>query len=341
MTTECIHQPQPSITGIASIPDDRLDRYRGCLLGLAVGDALGATAAFKRPGTFKPATEMTGGGSFRLQPGQWGGGTSMALCLAESVLTCQGFDPVDQLRRYVRWWTKGHLSSTGRCFYISNTVRRALGRFLDTGEPCCGRTGPHSACNGSIARLAPVAMAYASRPGEAISRAADSSRTTHAVDVAVDACRYMAGILVGALNGVGKHALLVSHYSPIRGHWKRGFWDDEALVPGIDIVAGGSFRWREPPEIRGAGHVVSSLEAALWAFDRSESFEEGCLMAVNLGDDADTTAAVYGQIAGAFYGAKGIPEAWLDKLAMADTIRALAKGLYDLSRQNHAGKASE
>ena len=98
----------------------------------------------------------------------------------------------------------------------------------------------------------------------------------------------------------------------------------------IDEIAAGSFKHREPPVIKGSGYVVKSLEAALWAFDRSNSFREGCLLAVNLGDDADTTGAVYGQIAGAFYGESGIPGSWKKKLALRETIESFADKLCDL-----------
>src|SRR5690606_18842481 len=106
-----------------------------------------------------------------------------------------------------------------------------------------------------------------------------------------------------------------------------GLWDTEPLTARVAEVAGGSFNRREPPAIRGSGYVVESLEAALWAFDRSSSFREGMLMAVNLGDDADTTGAVYGQIAGAYYGVEGIPREWLEGLAMRERIEELARGL--------------
>ena len=94
------------------------DRFRGCLLGLAVGDALGTTLEFKLPGTFAPIDDMIGGGPFGLQACQWTDDTSMALCLAESLIECKGFDAADQMRRYARWWREGHLSSIGACFDI-------------------------------------------------------------------------------------------------------------------------------------------------------------------------------------------------------------------------------
>jgi ADP-ribosyl-[dinitrogen reductase] hydrolase len=123
----------------------------------------------------------------------------MALCLAESLIARQGFDPVDQLERYCRWYRNGHLSSNGRCFDIGTTVRAALWRFEQTHEPYCGAPDPLSAGNGSLMRLAPVPLFYASRPEEAIERSGESSRTTHGSAAAVDACRYLGGLIVGAL----------------------------------------------------------------------------------------------------------------------------------------------
>lgn len=299
------------------------DRFLGSLLGLAAGDALGTTLEFKRPGSFTPLDDMAGGGPFGLQPGQWTDDTSMALCLATSLLESEGFDPADQMHRYLRWYREGYLSSTGRCFDIGNTVRSALQRYEQSGEPYSGATDRFSAGNGSIMRLAPVVLYFAADPELAISRAAGSSRTTHGAAAAVDACRYLAALLLGALVGEPRERLLQPHYTPVAGLWER-----QPLVPEIDAIAGGSFGQKEPPLIRGTGYVVESLEAALWAFSRSNSFEEGCLLAANLGDDADTTAAVYGQLAGAFYGASAIPAGWLSKLARREEIEALAEGLW-------------
>ena len=306
-------------------PTELQDRYTGCLLGLAVGDALGTTVEFKPPGTFEPITDMVGGGPFHLEPGQWTDDTSMALCLAESLIERKGFDPVDQLTRYCRWYRDGHLSSTGHCFDIGNTVRAALERFERTGEPYPSPTDPRSAGNGSLMRLAPVLLFFAQNPKEAIARAADSSRTTHGAEEAVDACRYFAGLLFGALHGRSKDELLAPVFSPVPG-----LWEAAPLSPKVRAIAAGSFKQKEPPAIRGTGYVVDSLEAALWALHWSASFREGALLAVNLGDDADTTGAVYGQLAGAFYGEQGIPPAWLRKLAHPEVIRRFADNLLQL-----------
>ena len=303
-------------------PLSKRERFRGALLGLAAGDALGTTLEFKKPGTFAPLLDMVGGGPFQLKPGQWTDDTSMALCLAESLIEKEDFDPVDQLERYLRWWKKGHLSSNGDCFDIGNTVREALEKFQATHEPYCGPAGVHSAGNGSLMRLAPVPLFFSDNPGEAIEKSGESSRTTHQARTAIDACRYFASLLCGALAGVDKESLLASRYSPIPG-----YWDSHSLHAEIDEVASGSFVHRDPPAIRGVGFVVKSLEAALWAFHRSSSFEEGCLMAANLGDDADTTAAIYGQLAGAYYGEAGIPASWRKKLARVSEIENFADRL--------------
>jgi len=293
-------------------------------LGLAAGDALGTTVEFKAPGSFSPLTDMIGGGPFRLKKGQWTDDTSMALCLAESLITCRSFDARDQMERYTRWWKLGHLSSNGRCFDIGNTVAQALQCYTRTGDPFAGSTNPYSAGNGSLMRLAPIPLFFASNPETAIHLSAESSRTTHAATTCLDACRYFAGLLIGALQGVSKDELLSSRYAPVERLWER-----MPLCPEIDKIANGSFKRKNPPEIAGSGYVVESLEAALWAFNRSANFEEGCLLAVNLGHDADTTGAIFGQLAGAYYGAAGIPEAWREHLAHASLIEQLAHSLFE------------
>jgi ADP-ribosylglycohydrolase len=310
------------------------DRLRGALIGLAVGDAVGTTVEFRPPGSFPPVTDMTGGGPFNLQPGQWTDDTSMALCLAESLIAQQGFDARDQIERYVRWWRTGHLSSTGSVFDIGVTTADALRRYEGTGHPFAGLEDPMRAGNGSIMRLAPVAMFYACDPAAGIAACAQSSRTTHAAVVAVDACRYFGALLMGAFAGASKEALLSARYSPLPGYWERS-----PLGPEIAEIASGSFKRKSPPKIRGSGYAAESLEAALWAFHTTDDFQQGCLRAVNLGNDADTTAAVYGQIAGGYYGEEAIPEEWRAALALWPTIDAYAEELYRLAVLGGSGSA--
>ena len=305
------------------------NRFLGCLLGLAAGDALGTTLEFKRPGTFEPIHDMTGGGPFQLEAGQWTDDTSMALCLATSLIESDGFDPMDQMQRYVRWWREGYLSSNGDCFDIGITTSDALGRFEKTGDPYSGSTNPMFAGNGSLMRLAPVPMYFAGDSQEAIDRSADSSRTTHGTEEAVDACRYFAGLLVGVLSGVDKETLLSAGYCPVEG-----LWDRSPLSEKIATISDGSFKHREPPAIRGSGYVVHTLEAVLWAFYHTDNFRDGVLKVANLGEDADTTAAICGQIAGAYYGVESIPTGWRQRLTMSAEITSMADSLYEHARQS-------
>lgn len=306
-----------------------LDRYRGCLLGLAAGDALGTTLEFEVPGSFDPLTDMVGGGPFALLPGQWTDDTTMALCLAESLVTQKTFDPVHQLETYVRWYRHGHLSVKGRCFDIGGTTRAALDNFMRTHAPYPSSTDPYSAGNGSLMRLAPAPLAFANDPVKAIDLAGESSRTTHGAAECVEACRYFASLLLAAISGMSKPQILNNNYEPAMAHFLRN-----PLTGKVGTIAGGSFAIKEPPQIRGSGYVIHTLEAALWAFHSTDNFRDGALKVVNLGEDADTTGAVYGQIAGAYYGVEGIPAEWREKLAMRELIEQRAAELHAMAFQN-------
>ena len=299
-------------------PDAR-GRCRGALLGLAVGDAVGTTVEFRSPGSFPPVTDMVGGGPFHLPAGAWTNDTSMALCLAASLVE-NGWDPTGQMTRYVRWWREGYMSSTGGFVDIGIWTRCQLERFERTGAASATEVDPDKAGNGSIMRLAPVPVRYASNLALAIERSGDSSRPTHPARLPVDACRYLGALIAAAVGGASKEELLAP-----------AFWQFGDLDPQIEEIAQGSFLRRQPPEIKGSGFVVRSLEAALWALASTSSFEEGCLRAVNLGYDADTTAAVYGQLAGAIYGEQGIPARWRERVVMAEQISGFADALHDLA----------
>lgn len=299
-------------------PDEGiLDRAQGALVGLAAGDALGTTVEFQAPGTFEPVVDIVGGGPFGLEPGQWTDDTSMAGCLAESILDTGGHDPVDQLRRYVAWWRHGRWSSTGTCFDIGITTRDQLARFEATGEAIDPDIDQEAAANGSLMRLAGVPIRWWADPAAAAEWSGRSSMTTHPARRPVDACRVL-GAMTAALIG-GADASDV--FTP-------DFWDLGPLHPRIEQVARGSWREKEPPGIRGTGYCVDALEAALWAVGGARTFADAVRRAANLGDDADTTAAIAGQLAGARWGRSGIPAAWsailTDQRRLASVSRALA-----------------
>ena len=295
---------------------DLLSRYQGCLLGLASGDAVGTTVEFRAKDSFTPLTTMQGGGPFALQRGQWTDDTSMALCLAQSLITCQGFDAGDQMNRYLNWWRWGYFSSTGECFDIGTTVARALGKFALDGEPYAGSSAPNTAGNGSLMRLAPAVLYAFPDRQQALAYAEDSSRTTHAAPEAIASCRLFAQYLLNALSGKDKAATLA---------------DLDALPAQENLrqIALGGYQQKPRSAIHGTGYCVQSLEAALWCFYHGESFEETILLAANLGDDADTTAAIVGQLAGAFYGVDAIPQTWRDWLWQYEDIDALARQLLE------------
>jgi len=295
--------------------DLHIDRFEGCLLGLACGDAVGATVEFMPRGRFEPVTGMTGGGKFRLNKGEWTDDTAMALCLGESLIECNGFDPLDQMQRYWRWANEGHNSCRSHAFGIGKTIAAALARFQRTGEPYSGAIDSASSGNGSLMRLAPIPMYFARRPKDAIDFATLSSSTTHASAECLACCRYFALVLLRALAGEQD---------------KTSLFPDEVEFEMPDSTArvmDQRFKNLTADEIVGSGYVVESLEAALWCFWHTDSFEAAILAAANLGDDADTTAAICGQLAGAYYGSSEIPEDWTGSLYRQEDIRKIARQL--------------
>jgi ADP-ribosylglycohydrolase len=305
------------------------DRRRGALIGLAVGDALGAAVEFQRPGSFPPVTGYRAGGPHGLKPGEWTDDTSMALALAHS-MAAVGWDLNDQASRYVEWWQTGKYSVNGRCFDIGITIRFALGRFLaNKNALTSGDSSERASGNGCIMRLAPVPIRYAQLYPEKLDElsrlAEESSLPTHASEQCRSACRYLATVLAALINGEDRHAVLSSDWKALR------ILDQiKPLHPLIQEIALGSFRQKQPPAIQGSGWVVKSLEASLWAFQDARSFEEAVLRAVNLGDDADTTGAVCGQLAGAFWGESGIPESLRAELARSDILEGALAGILSL-----------
>ncbi|MDG2008531.1 MAG: ADP-ribosylglycohydrolase family protein [Candidatus Binatia bacterium] len=307
-----------------------LDRAKGCLLGLATGDALGTTLEFQPRGSFEPIDNLVGGGPFGLRPGEWTDDTSLTICLARSLISCAGFDPQDQAERYLAWRETGQPGPRDYCFDIGNTTATALDRFRQTGDAFSGPDGAWSAGNGSLMRLAPVALFWACDERTAVNFAGESSRVTHGADEPIDACRAYATFLVAALRGCDRETILAT--TPPRGP------DARPLSPAVLEVLQGSWRDKRMDEIRGSGYVVSSLEAAIWCFANTASYREAVLCAANLGEDADTTAAICGQLAGAFYGASSIPASWKERVFMREEIELLAQQLWTAATARHQGQ---
>ena len=290
------------------------DRAIGALLGLAIGDAIGTTGEFKARDSYAELTGPVGGGPFRLEPGQWTDDTSMALCLADTLLCNGGLNEKDLMDRFVQWRDHKGYSCTGRCFDIGMTVSKALSRYQATDDPRAGSTDPYSAGNGSLMRLSPVAIRYWGDAAQAADVARRQSVTTHAAPAAVEACAFYATLLVEAIRGAERASVLAPR--------------DWSAEPSVHAIARGGWRGKDRRDIKSSGYVIHSLEAALWAVGTTESFAEAVLTAANLGDDADTVAAITGQLAGALYGASAIPRDWLDVLAWREEITDRAEALF-------------
>jgi ADP-ribosyl-[dinitrogen reductase] hydrolase len=302
------------------------DRSRGALIGLAVGDALGAAVEFKSPGSFASVTGYRVGGPHRLEAGEWTDDTSMALALADSIGTV-GWDLNDQAVRYVQWWKTGKYSVNGRCFDIGITTRSALGNFVANKNAfTSGDRSEQASGNGSIMRLAPVSIRfgrlYIDQLDEFSRLAEESSLPTHASEQCFAACRYLATVLAALIHGEDRDDVLSPDWQPLQQ-----LNELKPLHPLIQEIAEGSFRQKLPPEIKGSGWVVKSLEASLWAFHDADTFDEAVLKAVNLGDDADTTGAICGQLAGAYWGESGISESLRAGLARMDMLEEALEGI--------------
>ncbi len=308
------------------------ERFRGALVGLAVGDALGAAVQHRKPGSFTAANDLLGGGPFELPRGAWTDDTAMALCLAESLAECGGFDPADQVARYQRWQRAGHLSSTGECVGITAGVARALATAGWTGKAFAGSHDPAQLDKETLSRVAPAVLFFLAEPRDAVHYAAEAARTTNQSPLVLDSCRYLAALLAGALQGVGRPQLLAQRYSPVAG-----LWDERPLKEPVAAIAEGSYRRAAAADLEAGGTVLQTLEAVLWALDHSGNFREGALLAVNLGLDADVTGAVYGQLAGALYGVSGIPPTWRAALLKREQIENLADRLLACALQRTAG----
>lgn len=280
-------------------------------VALAMCDALGGPVEFQRRGSFKCVSTYLHNPNFDLAPGTWTDDTSMTLCLAQSLIHLRGgVDEVDQARWYVAWYTGGHLSATGSCFDIGSATREALDIWRRPPPTLVGgalaavatKLGGGDRCgNGSLMRVLPVGLAFWRTPHTAMDHARRSSAVTHPHPRCQEACAVytllVATILSKAALGVyycKEDLLAVLTTFPYQDPELRATFADGGTHPG-------GFTAKEPRQISSSGYVVHTLEAALWAFFTTDSFEAGAIKVVNLGDDADTVGAVYGGLAGVWY----------------------------------------
>jgi ADP-ribosyl-[dinitrogen reductase] hydrolase len=287
------------------------ERFQGALMGLAIGDALAAHTQFRKPGSFSAVGDMLGGGPFELPRGAWSDDTAMALLLAESLLECAGFDARDQVYRYGLWQREGYGSATGQCVGISASVARALSTAQYKQKPFAGSHDPTQLEKDPLSRVAPVAMFYLADVAAVVGRAAEAARITAQAPSVLDCVRLYAAMMHLALTGKDKQTILRP---------PRDTWLGPSTRPEVLSIYDGSYAHRQPPEITGGGNILQALEAALWAFNRSDSFREGALLAANLGRDSDVVTATYGALAGAHHGVSAIPGIWRNSLMKQEVV---------------------
>ena len=286
------------------------DRAVASLVGLAIGDALGTTIEFSIRDTYTPVVDLTGGGPFNLSPGEWTDDTSMAVCLAESLIHDPKLDLDDLLSRFHRWRDQGENAVGGRCFDIGHTTTNGISAWYYH-QTVVNNTEDHDSGNGGIMRLAPAAIVGCQDAVVAKDLAVRSSATTHASEQCIAGAEFLAEYLVNLYAG--------QDVRPAATH------------ASIEHIATVDYTQVDREYIKSTGYVIHTLEAAVWAVANTNTFKDAVLLAVNLGDDADTVGAVTGQIAGAKYGLSSIPEGWLNKLYERDRLIELATKLHGIS----------
>lgn len=292
---------------------DALDRAKGALIGLAIGDAVGTTLKFK-PRDSEHVYDMVGGGPFKLKPGQWTDDTSMAICLAEACLESGRVD-INLFRdKLVEWYKGGKNSVNHTCFDIGNTTRYALEQYIIHGKGWYGNTSKNTAGNAGLIRQSPAVIFKWRSLKEIHYVTKNQSKATHCAAESLFSCQLHGFVLYMLLNGYDKETALSPHCIP--------------LVSRVLIINAGEYKNKSRDQIRSGGYIIDTLEAAMWSVWNTNNFKDAILLAANLGDDAGSVAATAGQIAGALYGYSDIPEAWLNKLVQKERLVSLSESLF-------------
>jgi ADP-ribosyl-[dinitrogen reductase] hydrolase len=304
---------------------DVRERFIGCLLGLAVGDALSARSQYRQPGSFMAIAEIAAGGVFELPAGHWSDDTALSLCVAEGLLACNGWRDSDQVRRAGTWQREGYLAAGGHCVGITPGTARWLHRHVPGAPKPALALEAINREAAPLARVAPLAMFYFAQGGQGVRAAAEAAAALEPSPEVIEGCRLLAAMLHSALRGeplarVLQPRLSIFGEQPLSAPLQALLDSDPTLPPGSED---------EP--------TLTALTAVRWALASSGGFRAGALRIANLGADSDVIGAVHGQLAGAFYGQASIPGAWLATLARADQIEKLGARLFD-SAAPAAGK---
>jgi ADP-ribosyl-[dinitrogen reductase] hydrolase len=303
-------------TPAVSLQRNLRERFLGCLLGLAVGDALSAGSQHRLPGKFPVISEVTGGGLFELRAGQWTDDTALSLCVAESLLESNGLHALDQVRRFGRWQRAAHLAAGGYCAGITPDTARLLYRSVAGAPRPAVPDGSIISEPAPLSRVAPIVMFHFAQVAQAVTAASSAAALFDAPPPVRDGCRLMAAMLHSALRGEPLARVLQPR--PIA-------FGAEALSSALEALVESDPTLTPRAQQEPALFV---LAAARWALATNGGFRAGALQAANLGRDSDVIGAVHGQLAGAFYGHASIPSAWLRALARREQIEDLAERLF-------------
>ena len=294
------------------------DRFRGVLLGLATGDALGA------PLEFQPArdpnhyvTDMVGGGWLRLAPGMWTDDTQMTLCGVDSLLARKVFDPDDIARRFVGWLQSNPPDVGSHTRAVLTAISRGVG--WEEASVSMQAANPQNAPNGSLMRCAPLALFFYKHPDYVATLSPVFSRITHAHTDCEQSCVFLNVAIALLLMGASRQDAIAGA--------------ERAIVTASEGLRARIRRAHEPKNATSpSGYVLDTLEVAVWAFLHTPSLESALLEVVNRGDDADTVGAITGALAGAHYGYSSIPARWLDALHARDELLNKADTLLEIAQ---------
>lgn len=300
------------------------NKIKGSIFGLAIGDSLGAVVENKTREFVRicPVSDLMPSKSHQTKRGEFTDDTSMMLCLAESLLEKAGFDATDQIEKYIKWKNEGYMGCQNRCIGIGGTTAYSLDEYEYHNNPLGAENNPNRAGNGSIMRLAPIAIYFRNSLIDVIKYSKLSSKVTHGANLCVLCCELFGVILYKVLLGetnkdnILNNQFIVSNSLEMQPLYKASF-----INKSID-------------EIKANAYVINSLEAALWCFYYTTNYKDAVLKAVSLGDDTDTTAAIVGQLAGAYYGFDSIPSEWVDAIAMKDILENTSKMLFEFPYPN-------
>jgi len=307
------------------------DAIIGGIMGVVIGDALGLPVQFMTKTEIEksPITGMTGGGAFGLEPGAWSDDSSLTLCLVES-LSEVGYNPADIARRFVMWYRDGYMTPLGEAFDIGGTTEIAMKRLIHGVAPFkAGSTDAESNGNGSLMRILPATLFFAHESDYTmIQRICEVSKITHGHPRSQLACSlyslFVKALLTGSSPQKAYDAMILKSQTV--------FFVDRKIGKQLNHfkrIISGELPNLDESEIKSGGYVVESLEAALWSFLTTSSFEEAVLKAVNLGWDTDTVGAITGSMAGVYYGFSNIPAHWLKKLLDSEKILGLTNQFAD------------